>query len=534
MISQIKAWIGFLTKNSAAMFFASTIDCYFGFGVASLTYLVCCLFKPFVIIFAFIWLYICGWTAYSNAIFPHHHDPYPDHSLWLVRGKWISIITIYGLELVIIDILVGLFNVCVNLWLAKLTRHKLATYSDDFYVKYQIVLIIPLLQLVSQIIFMCLDEELNPNSLEPIILSAMLSPFLTVWRLLLVEYESYDQTMKILTSVLIFFHLICKSFGFMFLLCKILHAFWLSLSSSLNYDRSTRRRIDNHERQNRQRNLLYREVSHSPANENKKKLIKRNGSDATKHELLGMPNLNQENDDNKPEHHISANTESGEQVEPKEKESIISVIKQIQSEQIIQQKKSESELKEGLKKFLHSQLDGKFENLELELKRSQLQQFADTKNQQKLFLQQMQNNSKKKEALNSKIDEIKEDSKQNFDHQNKRTDKQYEGLKKQCNEMKTTITNQTSQIGILHNLVLELKNSDGQLDAANAQGPQLENGDEKDSRECPICYDKIYNVALRNCGHLLCEDCAAKLVTENKKCPTCDKVIIGTLKLYFP
>ena len=69
---------------------------------------------------------------------------------------------------------------------------------------------------------------------------------------------------------------------------------------------------------------------------------------------------------------------------------------------------------------------------------------------------------------------IKEDSIQNFDHQSKRTDKQYEGLRKQCDEMKTTITNQTRQIGILHNLVLELKNSDGQLDAANAQAPQLE------------------------------------------------------------
>ena len=525
MISHIKAWIGFLTKNSAAMFFASTIDCYFGFGVASLTYLVCCLFKPFVIIFAFVWLYICGWTAYSNAIFPHHHDPYPDHSLWLVRGKWISIVTIYGLELVIIDILIGLVNVCVNLWLAKLTRHKLATYSDDFYVKYQIVLIIPFLQLVSQIMFMCLDKELNPDRLEPIILS-MLSPFLTVWRLLLVEYELYDQMMKILT----YFHLICKSFGFMLLLCKILHAFWSSLSSSLNYDRRARRRIDNHERQNRQRTLLSREVSHSPADENKKKMIKRNGSDATKHELHVIHNLNQENNDNKPEHHISANAESGEQVE-----TIISVIKQIQSEKLNQQKKSESELKEGLKKFLYSQLDGKLENLELELKRSQLQQFADMKNQQRLFLQQMQNNTKKKEALNSMFDEIKEDSKRKFDHQNKRTDKQYEGLKKQCEEMKTTITNQTSQIGILHNLVLELKNSDGELDAANAQGPQLENIDETlYRRECPICYDKVYNVSLRNCGHLLCEDCAAKLVTENKKCPTCDKVIIGTLKIYFP
>ena len=208
------------------------------------------------------------------------------------------------------------------------------------------------------------------------------------------------------------------------------------------------------------------------------------------------------------------------------------MIKQIHSEQLNQQKKSDIELKDGLKKFLQSQLDGKLENLELEMKRSQLQQFADMKNQQKLFLQQMQNNSKKKEALNSKLDEIKEDAKQNFDHQNKRTDKQYEGLKKQCHEMKTTITNQTSQIGILHNLVLELKNADGESDAAQAQGLQLVNSDETlYSRECKICYDKELKVVLRNCGHLLCEDCATQFP---RKCPTCDEIIIGTLKVYFP
>ena len=93
------------------------------------------------------------------------------------------------------------------------------------------------------------------------------------------------------------------------------------------------------------------------------------------------------------------------------------------------------------------------------------------------------------------LDEIKEDSKQNFDHQIKRTDKQYEGLKKQCDEMKTTITNQTRQIGILHNLVLELKNSDSESDVAKVHGPQLEDCDETlYSRECKICYDKELKV----------------------------------------
>ena len=65
-----------------------------------------------------------------------------------------------------------------------------------------------------------------------------------------------------------------------------------------------------------------------------------------------MPNINQENNGHRPEHHISAAAEGGEQVEPNEKDSIIAVLKELQSETLNQQKKSENELKEGLKKFL--------------------------------------------------------------------------------------------------------------------------------------------------------------------------------------
>ena len=142
----------------------------------------------------------------------------------------------------------------------------------------------------------------------------------------------------------------------------------------------------------------------------------------------------------------------------------------------------------------------------------------------------MQNNSKKKEALNLKFDEIKEDSRKNFEDQSKRSDKQYENLQKQCNEMKTAIANQTRQIGMLQNFVLELKNSDGE--SSEAQGPKLDTSDETlYSKECKICFDKELKVALRNCGHLLCEDCAKKYP---RKCPTCNKVVIGTQVIYFP
>ena len=68
--------------------------------------------------------------------------------------------------------------------------------------------------------------------------------------------------------------------------------------------------------------------------------------------------------------------------------------------------------------------------------------------------------------------------------------------------MKIAIANQTRQIGILQNFVLELKNIDGE--ATGAQASQVKNCDETlYSKECKICYDKELKVALRNCGHLL-------------------------------
>ena len=121
------------------------------------------------------------------------------------------------------------------------------------------------------------------------------------------------------------------------------------------------------------------------------------------------------------------------------KDSILTVLQQFQSDTLTQQSKTTGELKEDLQKFMKTYLDDRLKNLELEVKTNQAQQFSDMKNHQKLFHQQMQNNSKKKEALNLKFDEIKEDSRKNFEYQGKKSDKQYENLQKQCNEMKTAI-----------------------------------------------------------------------------------------------
>ena len=160
--------------------------------------------------------------------------------------------------------------------------------------------------------------------------------------------------------------------------------------------------------------------------------------------------------------------------EIKQNVSIIEEIKQTLSEQLEsyskELKKSEQEIKDHLKKTLQNHIDVKFENLEIELKKNQKEQFADLKNQQKLFLTKQQNNPQKAEFLEQKFTEIKEKTKQSFDDQNRMLEKQNEDLKKQLSQIKTSVNNQTRQQGILQNLVLDLKNSDNTSDQARAKG----------------------------------------------------------------
>ena len=160
--------------------------------------------------------------------------------------------------------------------------------------------------------------------------------------------------------------------------------------------------------------------------------------------------------------------------EIKKNVSIIEEIKQMLSEQLEsyskESKKSEQEIKDHLKKTLQNHIDVKFENLEIELKKNQKEQFADLKNQQKLFQTKQQNNPQKAELLEQKFTEIKEKTKQSFDDQNRILEKQNEDLKKQLSQIKTSITNQTRQQGILQNLVLDLKNSDDKSDQSRPHG----------------------------------------------------------------
>ena len=87
------------------------------------------------------------------------------------------------------------------------------------------------------------------------------------------------------------------------------------------------------------------------------------------------------------------------------------------------------------------------------------------------------------------------------------------------------IQNQTKQLNLLQNLVLDLKNS--QSSKKNAEKVETE-----PIGKCVICLDKPFTHAVRPCGHLIaCTDCAEKL---SKKCPICRRTIFATLRIFLP
>ena len=544
LTSIIYPWCHFVSTCDVIMLATSAFDCAFGIGAYNFTYMLFCALKQslaFVILIPgwIVVLYVLGYKYFLERI-----QGNIESSLFLLNSEYSEEYPNHkdkaGPTDQVFDIKLSLAIMLCNFYMAsKLFEKKFEPFSKHLW-KCQLLLTVPFIQVASQFLGLCKyglepsDHPIENASGECLTINTfiikLLDQNLFVLQALLgdlgfdsdIFYWGDPPIKYCILFTVIALNTLCLFVGlmiFLILISRILHKLGINLPLPWNLQLGINFRLP--------LNLSLGSISRFPRD-----MFASICFNGPRHDPYIRPNLNLEKNDYRPEHHISANAEGKEQVKPNEKESIISVLKEFQSETINQQKKSENELKEGLKKLLQSQLDEKLVTLESELKRSQVQQFADMKNQQKLFLQQIQNNSKKKEGLNSIFDEIKEDSIRNFDHQSKRTDKQYEGLRKQCDEMKTTITNQTRQIGILHNLVLELKNSDGESDAAKAQGPQLENSDETlYSRECKICYDKELKVALRNCGHLLCEDCAKKYP---RKCPTCSKVIIGTQIIFLP
>jgi len=552
----IYPWWDFVSTCDVIMLSTSAFDCAFGIGAYNSTYLLFCSLKQSLAFLILIpgWMvvfYVLGYKYFLERVignieiakfFLHIDKKCPNYLV--ERGKSDEVF----------DVKLSLAIVFCNLMASKFSAARFGPSFKHLW-KYRLILTVPFFQLTSQFFGHCiimplkalLGEDIDDHPEEESSMCLSLVTFVTKlashildvsnYLLWIIGFDPYSDdhyfdfetrqksTVNVVYYVLIpgiALNILCLFVGITIFLVsgsRILQKLIINLVLPWNLLLGINFR--------QPLNLLLGSISRFSRD-----IFADIRFNSIRYEPRVMPNHNQENNEYGPDHHISAAADSGELVEPDEKDSIIAVLKEFQSETLNQQKKLENELKEGLKKFLHSHLGEKLATLETELKRSQVQQFADMKNQQKLFLQRMQNNSKKKEELNSMFDEIKEDSKRNFDHQSKISDKQYEGLRKQCNEMKTTITNQTRQIGILHNLVLELKNSDGESDSAKAQGPQLENRDETSySRECPICFDKEMKVALRNCGHLLCFDCAKKYP---RKCPTCSKVIIGTQEIFLP
>lgn len=98
----------------------------------------------------------------------------------------------------------------------------------------------------------------------------------------------------------------------------------------------------------------------------------------------------------------------------------------------------------------------KFEQVKTELKNNN-QQVSELKNQQKQLLQQLQNQKKKpkKEALESKIDNLNGDFKEQKQAFN-RCDLHITSV---CSEIQNSVKNLTKQQGFLQNLVLDLKSA---------------------------------------------------------------------------
>ena len=100
--------------------------------------------------------------------------------------------------------------------------------------------------------------------------------------------------------------------------------------------------------------------------------------------------------------------------------SMITELKELQTEQfskfLNKQKEFENRFKEEIKEMIKYDFNTKLINFEREIKKTQLQQAAEMKNQQKQILQQ--NDQKNKKMYDSLLKEIKDDNKQKFEIQN--------------------------------------------------------------------------------------------------------------------
>ena len=135
-------------------------------------------------------------------------------------------------------------------------------------------------------------------------------------------------------------------------------------------------------------------------------------------------------------------------------------------------------------------------------------------------MENLQRKSKQQIVLDSKFDEMKGEMNKKYHAQNQHLQKQFQIIAKKCEKIQTAISNQTEQQNALKNLV---KNSNILLNKTKKQD-DIKN-------ECKICMLKSVTIALKDCGHTFCHDCANPKKIPN--CPYCHKKNTGALKIYL-
>jgi hypothetical protein len=95
-------------------------------------------------------------------------------------------------------------------------------------------------------------------------------------------------------------------------------------------------------------------------------------------------------------------------------------------------------------------------------------------------------------------------------------------------ELKKLGLDTRSTLGILQNLVLDLKTPNEKDRNQNVAQSEPES-----VIECKICMEKPLDAVLKNCGHTMCFECAKKMKKEKKDCPTCREKIMGFQKIFL-
>lgn len=113
---------------------------------------------------------------------------------------------------------------------------------------------------------------------------------------------------------------------------------------------------------------------------------------------------------------------------------------------------------------------------------------------------------------------------------------------KLCVNLKSDIQNLKKEIYIVKNENEELKQltqnlTDRNEELTNELKKEIETTNDKElckcKSKCSICFTEKKRYALVPCGHLFCETCSRKIMTDFKKCPTCKQNVQQFIKIFF-